>query len=136
MGSRGQFLKAGGFTVYNYKTLMRYNNIRFVILKDKTRKNVKLPERSNSPRAVYATLGTDGEIKSISFFNGSRKKYKEIDLSHFHNGMKPHVHIIDPNSLNMRSGIVRELTSYEKKRVDSIISFYKKHHIKEKYVEE
>ena len=66
MGSRGQALKTGGFTVYNYKTLMRYNNTRFVMQKDKSVQNVKLPEMSNSRWAVYATLGTDGAIKSIS----------------------------------------------------------------------
>ena len=136
MGSRGQSLKTGGFTVYNYKTLMRYNNVRFVMLKDKTKRNVKLPEMSNSKWAVYATLGTDGEIKSISFYNGSRKKYKEIDFNHYHDGMKPHVHIIDPNAKNMRSGVARTLTVREQKKVDSIQNFHKKHHLKEKYDKE
>lgn len=83
MGSRGQAVKTGGFTVHNYKTLMRYNNVRFVMLKDKSKRNAKLPEMQNSTWAVYATSGTDGEIKSISFYNGSRKKYKEIDFNHF-----------------------------------------------------
>lgn len=115
---------------------MRYNNVRFVMLKDKTKRNVKLPEMSNSKWAVYATLGTDGEIKSISFYNGSRKKYKEIDFNHFHDGMKPHVHVIDPNAKNMRSGIARTLTVREQKRVDSIQNFHKKHHLKEKYDKE
>ena len=114
MGSRGQALKSGGFSVYSYKTLMRYNNTRFVMLKDKAKKNVKLPAMSNSKWAVYAALGADGDIKSISFYNGSRKKYKEIDLSHFHNGMKPHVHIIDPDAKDMRNGIARAPTEREK----------------------
>ena len=136
MGSRGQSIKGGGFTDYNYKTLMRYNNTRFVMLKDKSKKNVKLPEMSNSKWAVYAALGADGDIKSISFYNGSRRKYKEIDYSHFHNGMKPHVHIIDPNAKNMRSGIARALTDREKSRIATIERFYKKHHLKELYDKE
>lgn len=133
MGSRGQALKSGGFSVYNYKTLMRYNNTRFVMLKDKSKKNVKLPAMSNSKWAVYATLGADGDIKSVSFYNGSRKKYKEIDLSHFHDGMKPHVHIIDPNAKNMRSGIARAPTEREKSRIATIERFYKKHQLKDLY---
>lgn len=136
MGSRGQALKSGGFSVYSYKTLMRYNNTRFVMLKDKAKKNVKLPAMSNSKWAVYAALGADGDIKSISFYNESRKKYKEIDLSHFHNGMKPHVHIIDPDAKNMRSGIVRAPTEREKSRIATIERFYKKHQLKDLYDKE
>ncbi|WP_276781257.1 hypothetical protein [Treponema succinifaciens] len=133
MGSRGQALKSGGFSVYSYKTLMRYNNTRFVMLKDKAKKNVKLPAMSNSKWAVYAALGADGDKKSISFYNESRKKYKEIDLSHFHNGMKPHVYIIDPDAKNMRSGIARAPTEREKSRIATIERFYKKHQLKDLY---
>lgn len=133
MGSRGQALKSGGFSVYSYKTLMRYNNTRFVMLKDKAKKNVKLPAMSNSKWAVYAALGADGDIKSISFYNGSRKKYKEIDLSHFHNGMKPHVHIIDPDAKDMRNGIARAPTEREKSWIATIERFYKKHQLKDLY---
>lgn len=136
MGSRGQALKTGGFREHNYKTLMRYNNVRFVMLKDKSVQNVKLPEMSSSRWAVYTTLGTDGEIKSINFYNGSRKRYKDIDLSHYHDGMRPHVHIIDPNARNMRSGTTRDLTTREKMRIETIRRFHKKHHLKEKYDKE
>ena len=136
MGSRGQALRTGGFTSHNYKTLMRYNNVRFVMMKDKSKENVKLPEMSNSKWAVYATLGLDGEIKSISYYNGSRKKYKEIDFSHSHNGLKPHVHVIDPNAKNLRSGETRRLTTKENKSVYKIMRFYKKHNLKSKYEEE
>lgn len=59
MGSRGSYIKAGGFTEYKYKTIMRYNNNRFVILKDTT-KSVKSPEMSNSKWAVYVTLAKRG----------------------------------------------------------------------------
>ena len=133
MGSRGQALKTGGFTAYNYKTLMRFGNTRFVMQRDKTKSNVKLPEMSNSRWAVYATLGTDGEIKSVSFYNGNRRKYKEIDLSHFHDGKKPHVHIIDPNAENMRDGTARDLTVQEKSRIENIERFHREHSLKEKY---
>jgi len=136
MGSMGQSLKTGGFVTYNYKTLMRYNQVRFVMLKDKSKRNIKLPEMSNSRWAVYATLGFDGEIKSISFYNGSRKKYKEIDFNHFHGKLKPHVHIIDPKERNLRSGTVRDLTTKERFQISKIKRFYKKHDLKSKYEKE
>lgn len=63
---------------------------------------------SNSRWAVYATLGKNGEIKSVSFYNGSRKKYKEIDFKN-HKGMAPHVHAFDQKiGLAMISGFRRE----------------------------
>ena len=133
MGSRGQALKADGFISFNYKSLMRYNNVRFVMLKDMSKKNIKLPEMSNSKWAVYATLGSNGEIKSISYYNGNRKKYKEIDFDHFHDGIRPHVHVIDPNAKNLRSGATRGLTSKERKKVYKIMRFHKKHDLKSKY---
>ena len=54
MGSRGQALKKGGFTAYNYKTLMRYNNTRFIVQKDFAKNNVKIPEMSNSNFRFHA----------------------------------------------------------------------------------
>lgn len=115
---------------------MRYNNTRFIVQTDFTKNNVKEPEMSNSKWAVYTTLNSDGKIKSISFFNGSRKKYKEIDFTHFHNGLKPHIHIINPNAKNMRDGIARNLSACEKRRVDTIFRFHKKHNLQSKYQEE
>ena len=130
MGSRGSYIKAGGFTEYKYKTIMRYNNNRFVILKDAT-KSVKSPEMSNSKWAVYVTLAKSGDIRSVSFYNGSRRKYKQIDFLHEHDGISPHVHHIDPLSKDMRSGKTTALTSKEKTKVTSIFNFYKNHNLKE-----
>ena len=134
MGSRGQAIKSGGFTVYNYKTLMRYNNTRFIMLKNKS--SIKTPEMSNSKWAVYATLSKSGEIQAISFYNGSRRKYKEIDFLHAHNGLTPHSHAIDPKNIDMRKGKATKLTKREQNRVYTIMRFYKKHDLKSKYMEE
>lgn len=127
MGSRGQSLKSGGFREYNYHTVMRYNKVRFVVQNDQN-KSIKLPEMSNSKWSIYATLGRDGKIQSISFFNGKRKKYKEIDFTHFHEKMKPHVHILNPEETSLRSGIVRPMTGKEKAKVENILRFYDLHH--------
>ena len=130
MGSRGSYIKSGGFTEYKYKTIMRYNNNRFLVLKD-PKQSVKTPEMSNSKWAVYVTLAKSGDIQSISFYNGSRRKYKEIDFLHTHGGVAPHIHYIDPLSKNMRTGKWEPLTTKQKNKVASIFNFYERHNLKE-----
>ena len=131
MGSRGQAVKAGGFREYRYHTIMRFNNVRFVVQNEG--KRVKLPEMSNSRWAVYATLGKDGQIKTVSFYNGNRRKYKEVDFAD-HKGLGKHVHTCDPKkSLRIDTEVPpRKLTVYEMHRIDRIIAFYKKHNLEEK----
>lgn len=131
MGARGQALKTGGFKKYCYHTIMRYNNIRFVVQNEG--KSIKLPEMSNSRWAVYVTLGKDGGIKSVSFYNGTRRRYKEIDLID-HKGLGTHVHTCNPKtSLRIDDKVApRKLTSYEVHRLNRIIDFYKKHSLREK----
>ncbi|MCR5124029.1 MAG: hypothetical protein K6B43_02415 [Treponema sp.] len=136
MGSRGQALETGGFTAYNYKTLIRIGNTRFVMQKE-SGDSVKSPEMSNSPWAVYATISKSGELQSISFFNGGRKKYKEIDFLHAHKKLTPHTHIIDPNSLEMRSKKdYRTLTTREKNYVEKIKNFFTQNNVKDLYDKE
>ena len=130
MGSRGQALKTGGFKVTNYHTIMRYNNVRFIV--QHVGKRVKLPEMSNSKWAVYVTLGKGGEIKSVSFYNGSRKKYREIDIAD-HKGLGIHAHDCDPKtSVRYKFVEPRKLTSYEWNRLSKIIDFYNRHDLQDK----
>lgn len=132
MGSRGQALKTGGFVEYKYHTIMRDGNTRFIVQNEG--KNVKIPEMSNSENVVYATLRCDGKLKSITFFKG-RKKYKEIDFCHFHDGLKPHVHTCNAKtSLRDDSVPVRLMTTREKNRTQKIIDFYNANGLKEKAI--
>lgn len=132
MGSRGAYLKGGGFKEYRYHTIMRYSNVRFVVQNDIV-KGTKMPERSNSKWATYAVLDRHGKLKSIAFYNGSRKMTKQIDFDHKHKGLKPHVH-----SMNPKTGIrdetidVRKTTAKEFGRIQKIIDFYKRHDLKTK----
>ena len=128
MGSRGQVLRTGGFKEYRYHTISRFNNVRFVVQNEG--KSIKLPEMSSSRWAVYTTLGKNGKIKSISFFNGSRKKFKEVDFQE-HNGLNPHVHAFNSKTGLRDNEQPRKLTAYEEKRIRRIIDFYKKHDLAE-----
>lgn len=94
-------------------------------------KPVKIPERSNSPRAVYVTLSKKGDIQSISFYRADRRLYKAIDFLHRHEGMDVHVHEIDPFSTSFRTGETRLPTKREQTKIDAVKRFYKKHSIKE-----
>lgn len=131
MGSRGQALKTGGFKEYRYHTIMRFNNIRFIVQNEG--RSIKLPEVSNSKWAVYATLGKDGQIKTVSFYNGNRRKYKEVDIID-HKGLGTHVHTCNPKtSLRIDDKVAPgKPTSYEINRITKIIDFYERHDLKEK----
>lgn len=130
MGSRGQALKSGGFTEYKYHTIARYNNVRFVVQNDNWNKHYKLTEMSNSPWAIYAEADSDGKLRTITFYNGSRKKFKEVDLDKPHKGLSPHIHECDPKtSLRFTGKEPRPLTEKEKNKVNKIIDFYNKHEL-------
>ena len=132
MGSRGQMLKTGGFMHYDYHTIMRYENIRFVVQND-TIKATKIPEMSNSPNVVYATFNERGILKAISFYNSRRVKYKEIDFMS-HNKMNPHVHTLDPKTGLRDDKLVevRKPNVKEQDYIDKVQSFCKKHNLNEK----
>ena len=130
MGSRGQALKSGGFTEYRYHTIARYNKVRFVVQNDNWISHFKLTEMSNSPWAIYAGINGDGILKTITFYNGSRKKFKEIDLDKAHHGMLPHVHECDPKtSMRIKGKEPRPLTTKEKNKVDKIVEYFNKHNL-------
>lgn len=130
MGSRGMALKTGGFVEYKYHTVMRDGRVRFIVRNDNL--PVKFPEMSNSKSVVYVTLGRSGRIKSISLFNCHKKKYKEIDIDHRHEGMQPHVHLCDPKtSTRYPASGVRSPTARERHLVQKIIRFYAKNGLKE-----
>ena len=132
MGSRGQMLKTGGFIHYGYHTIMRDGNIRFVVQND-TIKSTKIPEVSNSPNVVYATLNRDGFLQGISFYDAKRIKRREIDFK-THNGMNPHVHTLNPKTglRDDKLAEVRKPNAKEQDYIDKVQSFCKKHNLNEK----
>ena len=125
MGSRGQFLETGGFTEYKYHTVLRHNEVRY-IMQNNVKDSIKNPEMSNSKGVVYAVIGKKGNIKSISFFNENRHKYKEIDLEAHHKGFLIHVHTCDPNTSVRDDSIpIREPTDEEMKDIQSVVDYFK-----------
>lgn len=130
MGSRGQYLKSGGFTECRYHTIARYNNVRYIVPNDNWNKHYTLAEKSNSPWAVYAEADAKGNLRTIAFYNGNRKKRKEIDLDKPHNGVSPHGHECDPKtSLRLKGKLPCPLTTKEQDKVKKIIAYYNKHNL-------
>lgn len=130
MGSRGQALKSGGFTEYKYHTIARYNNVRFIVQNSDWNSHYKLTEMSNSPWTIYAGVDSKGILQTITFYNGNRKKYKEVDLTKPHHGMSPHVYECDPKlSLSLKDKEPRLLTTKEKNKVNKIVDYFIKHNL-------
>lgn len=59
--------ETGQFDKLSYTTVAREGNLKVVVL-------------------------NEGEISSINFFGEDKRKTKQIDLKHKHQGMIPHVH--------------------------------------------
>ncbi len=121
MGGRGS---SSGESVYGkkygteYTSLITYGNIKFVVPNEG---NTKSPKETMTKNRVYVTLDkTTGNPSYISYYDKSNRKRKQIDLNHFHNGMKPHVHHgYEHNENDTAKGATR-LTTKEKQLKDTI----------------
>lgn len=91
MGGRGA---SSGFSVggkkygSQYHALFESGNIKFVT--KNTRNSETLMETMTAGR-VYVTVGGN-DLLQIMYFDTDNKRSKTIDLSHTHDGKKPHTH--------------------------------------------
>lgn len=94
MGGRGASAK--GYKNYGseFKTLYKYRNIKFV---QSVSGNAKGPLETQAKGRIYGLINKKGELRSLTFYDLKGKRWKQIDLTHYHmvNGKleKPHVHI-------------------------------------------
>lgn len=92
MGSfRNYNNETGQFDKLYYTTIAREDNLKVVALNE-NENQIKPIELANSPNSIYAIQNNKGEITSINFFDEAKRKTKQIDLKHKHQGMIPHVH--------------------------------------------
>ena len=71
-----------------YHCVYQSGNIKFVTKNG--RDSETLMETMTSGRVYVHVEGDD--IKSIVYFDGENRRYKQIDLDHAHKGGSPHVH--------------------------------------------
>ncbi|MDB6263662.1 hypothetical protein [Lactobacillus amylovorus] len=96
MGGRGsRFGKSVKGKKYGseFSTLLHVGNIKFVRYNGNPS---TAPMETQTKNRIYVTVNQENKLKSITFY-ADGKRYKQIDLDHFHkiNGrrVKPHVHL-------------------------------------------
>lgn len=76
-----------------YTTLLQSRNIKFVRYNNGA---ATAPMETMTKGRIYATVDYKDEVKHISFYDNENKRYKQIDLDHYHkvdgNKEKPHTH--------------------------------------------
>lgn len=66
----------------NIKQLYQTGNIKFVSYNNGS---ATAPMETMTDGRVYAVVNTKNEIKSISYYDKNKKRYKQIDTGHLHN---------------------------------------------------
>lgn len=101
-----------------YHAVMAAGNIKFV--SKNSRESESLIETMTRGR-VYAHVEGD-DLKSIIYFDADGKRSKQIDLTHEHEGKKPHTHY----GYEFKKGEhdASELTTKEKAMVERVIKLW------------
>ena len=126
MGGRGaRFGKSAKGKPYGteYKTVLQVGRIKFVRqVDDRPRgkkalkgQSVKTPMETMTKGRIYVTLDSSGKPNSITFYRNG-KRTRQIDLGHWHEGMKPHTH----RGYEHDEKGTRPLTKHEQKIVDEV----------------
>lgn len=109
-----------------YKTLLRFGNVKFV--QKNSRTSETLMETMTKGR-VYVTVGGN-DLLQVIYFDQKIKRNKTIDLSHTHDGKKPHTHHgYNHNEYDSAKGYAN-LTTKEKKMVERISKIWYNRHSK------
>lgn len=101
-----------------YKTLLKKSNIIFVKYNDS--KSSKTPMETMTKGRVYVTVNNEGKLSSITYYDNSGKRKKQIDLLQAHKGIIPHTHHGYIHSENDSRKGASNLTTKEKNMVDRI----------------
>ena len=72
-----------------YKSLLTYGNIKFVVRLDG---NTTSPMETMTQNRVYVTLDNNGNPKFITYYDKNNKRERQIDLDVPHKGIIPHTH--------------------------------------------
>lgn len=124
MGGRGAssgISNKGKIYGTEYTTLYETENIKFVKYNNGS---TTAPMETMTKNRVYATLDYKNEVKHISYYDKQNKRYKQIDIDHYHdvNGIKekPHTH---KGYIHDEHGTVKPSMS-EKKMIEKVIKIW------------
>lgn len=74
-----------------YTTLLKSGNIKFV--RHNNGKSAKTPMETMTKGRVYVTVSSTDKLKSITYYDDTGKRRKQIDLNHYHKSIKEnHAH--------------------------------------------
>lgn len=77
-----------------YHSVLAVGEIKFV---KKNEGSASAPLETMTKKRVYVTVNAKDELKFISFYDENNKRYKTIDLDHYHmvqgTKAKPHIHL-------------------------------------------
>lgn len=125
MGGRGS---SSGISVSGkvygteYKSLLTYGNIKFVVHLDNS---ATAPMETMTNNRVYVTLTPSGEPKCISYYDRENKRKKQIDLDKPHQEVLPHTHHGYFHRENDTPKGYARLTEKEQKMVETINKVWK-----------
>ncbi len=105
-----------------YKSLLTYGNIKFVIRRDNS---ASAPMETMTNNRVYVTLTPDGDPKYISYYDKENKRKKQIDLDKPHKGVSPHTHHGYEHSGNDSAKGFAHLTPQEKSMVTRVYTIWR-----------
>lgn len=119
MGSRGAFLRQGGFSKpLEYQEIGKIEGVK--VLRYTLAKSQKLPERSNTADA-YIAYDQFGQPKQLCIFE-KRIPVMDIDFGHsHHHGLSKDDFHVHEHANGERSKVSRALTSAEQARWGKII---------------
>lgn len=108
-----------------YHTVLQHRNIKFVKINSGS---TTAPMETMTQGRVYVTVGPDDKLKSITYYTGSGKRRKQIDLSHLHRVEgsleNPHVHL----GYNHNEFGDRKLTKKEQQMVEKVVKIWDTRH--------
>ena len=124
MGGRGAssgISKAGNPYGSQYSSFLTVGNIKFVIRNEGATES--LMETMTRGR-VYVRFDDGGTLREIIYYDNQNKRAKQIDLTHFHNGVKPHTHHgYEHNENDSKKGAAK-LTTEEAAMVERVYKIW------------
>lgn len=107
-----------------YKTIFEDGNVKFVTRNEGA---ANVPIETMTRGRVYVSVNSQNKLKSISYYDSSGKRTKQIDLDHNHKGMDIHTHHGYNHNENDGPKGAAKLTPEEKKIVDRVKELWYNH---------
>ena len=109
-----------------FKSVLQRGNIKFLVSNSGS---AKAPMETMTKGRVYAVVNSQGDVKSIAYYDKNNKRYKQIDIkghTHLVNGKREarHTHL---GYEHEEYGGTRLLSSKEQKMVERVLKTWYYH---------